>query len=218
MTITADFTANLTLGRAPLVVTFTDTSTGYITERIWDYGDGDSVDVEVSPTHTYTVAGIYNVKLIVRNDIEEDIEIKNSYIIVEEKVVEPNFIIMQSDNSDTNEYWKFYIDMNQHLVFETQIYKWKSVDPVVNINKWTFVLFNQSEEKMYVGSHSSRFKNILSVKSLNTSPITPSSKKFCVAPDSTLRLDEVQIRSKDIDFTSYVQALRGQAGRLDALI
>lgn len=217
MTITADFTASTILGRAPLVVTFTDASTGTITERIWDFGDDDSTDIEVSPVHVYTVAGTYNVKLIVRNDTEEDVEVKDSYIIVEEGVVEPDFVIMLSENSDNNQYWKFYVDLDKHLVFETQTYKWRSVDPIIYIHKWTFVMFNQSEEKMYAGSYSSRFKIIPSAKSVNTTPTIPSSKRICVVPDSTMKIDEVQVWSKDVDFSDYVQSLRGQAGRLNYL-
>ena len=36
----AQFTGSPTNGAAPLVVTFTDTSTGTITNRYWTFGDG----------------------------------------------------------------------------------------------------------------------------------------------------------------------------------
>ena len=61
----ASFTANPTNGVAPLTVTFTDTSTGSITNRFWNFGDGSTTNFTAStnPTHTYA-AGTYNVTLI----------------------------------------------------------------------------------------------------------------------------------------------------------
>jgi hypothetical protein len=62
----ASFTASPTNGVAPLSVTFTDTSTGSITNRFWNFGDGNTTNFTAStnPTHGY-VAGTYNVTLIV---------------------------------------------------------------------------------------------------------------------------------------------------------
>lgn len=54
---------------APKAVSFTNTSnpnsTG-ATTYLWDFGDG-SFSSQVNPTHTYTVAGTYNVSLVVTN-------------------------------------------------------------------------------------------------------------------------------------------------------
>ena len=61
---TAVFTPDVTDGTAPLMVTFTDTSTGDITDRLWDFGDG-TTSTEVSPMYEYTVAGTYTVTLTV---------------------------------------------------------------------------------------------------------------------------------------------------------
>ena len=60
----ADFTASVTNGAAPLDVTFTDTSTGTITNHSWTFGDGDTSTLS-SPTHTYTNAGTFSVALTV---------------------------------------------------------------------------------------------------------------------------------------------------------
>ncbi|PYJ79314.1 MAG: fibronectin type III, partial [Verrucomicrobia bacterium] len=54
---TADFTANTTSGQAPLAVQFTDRSSGSITSRDWDFGDGSSHSSTQSPSHTYNNAG-----------------------------------------------------------------------------------------------------------------------------------------------------------------
>jgi autotransporter-associated beta strand protein len=51
-------------GIAPLEVTFTNSSTGVITSREWDFGDGES-DTAENPTHTYTTIGSYGVLLAV---------------------------------------------------------------------------------------------------------------------------------------------------------
>lgn len=45
-------------------VTFTDQSTGPVTSRSWDFGDGSTATVQ-NPTHTYSAAGSYTVKLTV---------------------------------------------------------------------------------------------------------------------------------------------------------
>jgi PKD repeat protein len=62
----ASFTASPTSGSAPLNVTFTDSSTGSITNWFWNFGDGNTTNFTAStnPSHTYT-AGTYTVTLIV---------------------------------------------------------------------------------------------------------------------------------------------------------
>jgi PKD repeat protein len=62
----AIFSATPTNGTAPLAVSFTDSSTGTITNRFWNFGDGSTTNFAVAsnPMHTYT-AGTYNVTLIV---------------------------------------------------------------------------------------------------------------------------------------------------------
>lgn len=62
----ASFTTDKISGVMPLVVQFTDTSTGNPTVWMWDFGDGSSSS-EQNPQHTYTTAGTYLVKLTVTN-------------------------------------------------------------------------------------------------------------------------------------------------------
>jgi PKD repeat protein len=62
----ASFNATPTSGLWPLTVTFTDTSTGTLTNRFWDFGDGTTINTLSNIlTHTYTLAGTYTVTLIV---------------------------------------------------------------------------------------------------------------------------------------------------------
>ena len=62
----AGFSASPTSGVSPLAVTFTDTSTGSITNRFWDFGDGATTNTTAtSLNHTYASTGTYSVSLIV---------------------------------------------------------------------------------------------------------------------------------------------------------
>jgi len=62
----AGFTADPLAGQLPLVVQFTDTSTGAPTSWLWNFGDGSSSD-QRNPTYTYRSPGVYSVSLTVRN-------------------------------------------------------------------------------------------------------------------------------------------------------
>jgi PKD repeat protein len=62
----ASFTASPTNGIGPLTVSFTDSSTGNITNRFWDFGDGATLKTSAtSVTHTYAAPGTFTVSLIV---------------------------------------------------------------------------------------------------------------------------------------------------------
>ena len=64
--LVASFSASPTNGGAPLTVIFTDTSTGTITNRFWNFGDGATVNVTTTGlTHTYSFPGTNTVTLIV---------------------------------------------------------------------------------------------------------------------------------------------------------
>jgi len=62
----AGFTSTPTEGNAPLMVTFTDASTGDVTAWSWDFGDGN-ISAEQNLTHTYASAGTYTVSLNASN-------------------------------------------------------------------------------------------------------------------------------------------------------
>jgi subtilase family serine protease len=62
---TANFSGSPTSGTAPLSVTFTDTSSGTITNRFWDFGDSSTTNTTTNAVvHTYA-AGVYTVQLII---------------------------------------------------------------------------------------------------------------------------------------------------------
>jgi PKD repeat protein len=83
--VVANFTANTTAGGAPLTVQFTDTSTGAPTSREWDFGDGQYATSQ-NPSHTYTSAGTYTVKLTASHAYSSDSKEEIDFITVVDPV------------------------------------------------------------------------------------------------------------------------------------
>ena len=78
---TADFTANVTLINEDEEVIFTDKSTNSPLSWEWEFGDGNISNIQ-HPSHIYSVAGIYSVKLIATNSFGSDTIVKPNYIEV----------------------------------------------------------------------------------------------------------------------------------------
>jgi len=78
----ANFNAAPIFGAVPLAVSFTDTSTGTITNRFWSFGDGATTNTTVtSLTHTYNVAGTNSVRLIASGPLGSSTNDKPNLII-----------------------------------------------------------------------------------------------------------------------------------------
>ncbi len=77
----ADFTANPTSGEAPLMVAFSNTSSGMVDQYDWDFGDGGTSQ-EVNPEHTYVSVGNYTVSLTATGPGGVDTETKVDYILI----------------------------------------------------------------------------------------------------------------------------------------
>ncbi len=77
----ANFTSNVTSGKAPLTVAFTDKSTGIPTSWNWTFGDGTN-SIEQSPKHQYLQEGNYTVKLTVKNVAGNNTSTKTNYMKV----------------------------------------------------------------------------------------------------------------------------------------
>lgn len=67
----ASFTASPASGKAPLKVSFKDTSTNAPSKWAWDFGDG-STSTSQKPTHTYDEPGTYTATLTVTNAAGSD--------------------------------------------------------------------------------------------------------------------------------------------------
>jgi PKD repeat protein len=87
----AGFTASPITGVRPLLVNFTDESTGNITSWSWDFGDGLGTSTVQNTTYTYTNAGTYTVSLTVTGPYGTDAETKTDYIVVGDTAPVANF-------------------------------------------------------------------------------------------------------------------------------
>lgn len=77
----ANFTANRTSGCSPLIVQFTDQSTGSPTSWHWDLGNGSTSTIQ-NPTATYITPGSYTITLIATNANGSNTVTKTDYIVV----------------------------------------------------------------------------------------------------------------------------------------
>jgi PKD repeat protein len=76
------FNASPTTGAVPLTVTFTDNSTGTITNRFWNFGDGATSNLTLTTVaHTYSVAGTYTVRLIVSGPLGDNTNTQVNLIV-----------------------------------------------------------------------------------------------------------------------------------------
>jgi len=79
--LAAGFSASPTSGAPPLLVDFTDLSTGGPTSWEWNFGDGGTSTAQ-HPSHEYLTPGSYTVTLTVHCVGNSDSEVKSDYIIV----------------------------------------------------------------------------------------------------------------------------------------
>ena len=102
----ADFSASPTSGTAPLTVQFTNQSSGHITSRQWDFGDGETSRYD-SPSHTYQSAGTYTVKLTVTGPGGSDTKTRSDYITVT-SVPNSGGLLLNGDFSNGATHWHLW--------------------------------------------------------------------------------------------------------------
>jgi PKD repeat protein len=98
----ADFTAAPTSGNSPLVVQFTGTSTGNITSRLWNFGDG-TTSTERNPIHTYKFkdTGDFTVSLSVTGLGGTNTKTKTNYIHLNAPPIKANIRLWKNDEFRT---------------------------------------------------------------------------------------------------------------------
>ena len=96
----ADFTAAPLSGQVPLTVQFMDRSGGNPSSWTWDFGDGGSSTFQ-NPSHTYTFAGTFGVRLTVQGSTGSDTGYRQELVTVTEKVQAPDAVFTASSFSGT---------------------------------------------------------------------------------------------------------------------
>jgi PKD repeat protein len=85
--LTPDFTGTPRSGVSPLVVQFTDASTGPVDQWVWDFGDGNTSSKQ-NPQYTYNEPGTFTVKLDISNASGEQATItQKDFITVESPAI-----------------------------------------------------------------------------------------------------------------------------------
>ena len=81
----AVFDAEPRTGNVPFTVHFFDKTSGDISGRIWDFGDGETSD-EQDPAHTYETPGLFDVNLVISTDNGSAERLEEVFITVEDGV------------------------------------------------------------------------------------------------------------------------------------
>src|SRR5439155_23645595 len=78
----ASFSGSPTSGLKPLTVSFTDNSTGTITNRSWDFGDSSTTNTTATTlSHTYTTAGTNTVSLTVSGPLGTNTTSLSNFVV-----------------------------------------------------------------------------------------------------------------------------------------
>jgi PKD repeat protein/pectin methylesterase-like acyl-CoA thioesterase len=117
----ADFSGTPTTGPTPLVVTFTDISSGTITNRFWDFGDLTTTNTTATTlTHRYNIGGTNPVSLTVSGPLGSSNQTRMAYIVAIDTLVAdfsatpttgvaplPVHFTDNSAGTITNRFWDF---------------------------------------------------------------------------------------------------------------
>ena len=96
----AGFTAAPALGGNPLTVTFANNSAGWITNSLWDFGDGSQLSTtnsQLPVTHTYTTPGTNSVTLTVSSPLGNSVLTRTNYIVVRDRFPAPSISVSGSN-------------------------------------------------------------------------------------------------------------------------
>lgn len=215
-----DFTYSVQVGSEPLEVEFNDISTGGpYTYRKWLFGDGESIDGnETTVTHIYKDPGVYSPVLVAGTATEQYQMVKENTIYVNEKIEDTRLIVAESKDK-LGLYWRFYIDLNGKLVFETQDNKKISDEKIVLVNRWMFLEYHVGEDRFYTGSYAKGRRHKPHTVLDHDPTLVPSPVGFFkIASNSSYIIDDLKIWEKDQDLFEYFNNLRGRAGFLDPVV
>lgn len=99
-----DFSADKPTGFVPITVQFSDES-DYGTSWEWNFGDESAVSTEQNPEHIYDNVGVYDVTLIVTNELGSSTLVKTEYIKVNSKPDLPEGEMLYGGNMEDPNLW-----------------------------------------------------------------------------------------------------------------
>ncbi|MFO7897327.1 MAG: endonuclease [Candidatus Cloacimonadales bacterium] len=123
--LNAHFTAEPLSGAAPLLVNFTDLSSGDISSYEWDFdSDGEIDSTQQNPSYLYQEPGIYSVTLFVQSADDADEMTRSGYITVNEPGTDPIVLLNESFESgaSTWEIVSYSSDADWEISSETNGY------------------------------------------------------------------------------------------------
>lgn len=219
-----DFDATHRVGTGYVSTTFSTEWDPSVVSRKWIFGDGTVIEGSTLEqiNHTYYEPGEYDVTMIVRTSIgvygEEQFSVtKSKFIIVSTYTPIPEFIIAQSFDTVSGEYWRLYFDQDFYLVFEDNANILRTKYSVVSPGKWMYIEFDRRSGKMKIGYFSYYIKEFDVVRYENINPLTFSESGTQILLNSTMKIDELRIWSVSKDTVSDYVNSRGRAGYLDTL-
>lgn len=219
-----DFDATQRVGIGYVSTTFSTEYDPEVVSRKWIFGDGSIYEGSTLETinHTYYIPGEYDVTMVVRTSVgthrEDQYSVtKSKFIIVGAYIQIPEFIIAQSFDTVSGEYWRLYFDQDFYLVFEDNVNIFRTKYSVVTPGKWMYIDFDRRTGKMKIGYFSYYIKEFEVVQYENLNPMAFSETGTQILPNSTMKIDEFRIwsvsKNTDLD---YIKS-RGRAGYLDTL-
>lgn len=219
-----DFDATQRVGTGYVSTTFITEYDPEVISRKWIFGDGSMYEGNTLEmiNHTYYIPGEYDVTLIVRTRVgvygeEQHSVTKSKFIIVEAYTPIPEFIIAQSFDVASGEYWRLYFDQDFYLVFEDNANIFRTKYSVVSPGKWVYIDFDRRSGKMKIGYFSYYIKEFEVVRYENLNPMTFTETGTQILLNSTMKIDEFRIWSVSKDTVSDYTNSRGRAGYLDTL-
>jgi len=112
----ASFSATPSEGAAPLLVNFSDTSSGTVTSWSWDFGDG-LFSSEASPAHSYAAAGGYTATLTINGGASSATQSIVVHVAAQASVRNGsgvNALVYQSSLPVLGQSWSATIDASAH--------------------------------------------------------------------------------------------------------
>lgn len=228
--LTANFTANQTIGNAPLSVQFTDFTTGNPTNWLWNFGGSEGTSTVQNASHLYTIPGLYTISLTAYNTNYTSTTTKTAYINVtyQNTTIPYNQPPIPPSNLTAIEIGKTYIIWQFERTLNYTAY---FLDGVQNLSPFDYVgqntnlsfyehgpitgnetlLFNQS---VSVGTNYRGFSTIIQNHWIIQGGLEPASSHSCeMCFNQTGNITCQQIFAKTLD--TYQETAYSPTGGLD---